>query len=248
MKIAEITDKGIQTLQQYMDMNTNDDAAKAQAQLVQGNNIFCEVRGEFYSDLPATDEDKKAKLREFILSQNSKLEEVKKHQSPEIAVLACSDSRADPASIFSKQGFNKIFVVRNAGNVFTDEVEESMVVPVSHDAAIIVVCGHYKCGAMNACAKARMEKTENKVMPSIVNRINAVAPADVMEADELAKYNVADVLYNLANSENPVLKEAFAANKTKLSGAMYDIDSGKVEFMDFNNVKTLLLNRKENCR
>jgi len=248
MKIAEITDKGLDNLQQCMDMSTNERAAKAQTQLAEGNQIFCEARGDFYSDLPATDEAIKAKMQQFIASQNSKLEEVKKHQAPEIAVLACSDSRADPATIFTKQGFNKIFVVRNAGNIFTDEVEESMVVPVSHDAAVIVVCGHYKCGAMNACAKARAEKTENKVMPSIVGRINAIAPANVTEVDELAKYNVADVLYNLANSENPVLKEAFSADKVKLSGAMYDIDSGKVEFMGFKEVQTLLLNRRANCR
>ena len=248
MKIAEITDKGMENLQKYMDMSTNERAANAQAGLAEGNRIFCEARGEFYSDLPSTDEATKAQMRQFILSQNSKLEEVKKHQAPEIAVLACSDSRADPASVFTKQGFNKIFVVRNAGNVFTDEVEESMVVPVSHDAAIIVICGHYKCGAMNACAMYRQGKTETVAMPSIVGRINAIAPANVTEADELAKYNVADVLYNLANSENPVLKEAFDADKVKLTGAMYDIDSGKVEFMNFSDIKPLLLNRRENCR
>ena len=248
MKIATITDDGMKNLKQYMDMSTNERAAKAQAQLEEGNEIFREARGDFYSDLPATNEAVKAKMRQFILSQNSKLEEVKKHQAPEIAVLACSDSRADPASIFTKQGFNKIFVVRNAGNVFTDEVEESMVVPVSHDAAIIVICGHYKCGAMNACAKYRKGEMDKVTMPSIINRINAIAPADVKDADELAKYNVADVLYNLANSENSVLKEAFAANKVKLAGAMYDIDSGMVTFMPYNEIQYLLLKRKENCR
>lgn len=249
MKIAEITDKGISALEQCMNLSNNDQAQKAKEQLVEGNDIFCENRGEFYTDLPVSDEEKKAKLRDFILSQNSKLEEVKKHQTPEIAVLACSDSRADPAAIFSKQGFNKIFVVRNAGNIFTNEVEESMVVPVNHDAAIIVVCGHYKCGAMNACSMVRQQKSENTTMTSIINRIDAIAPKNIIDPDELAKYNVADVLYNLAISDNPVLRKAFAENKTKLSGAMYDIDSGKVSFMDFDEVKVLLLNRmKENSR
>ncbi len=248
MQVAEINDAGLEKLGKYMDVSTNERAAKAKAKLVQGNEVFCEARGEFYSDLPAVSEKAKTDLRDFVLSGNSALEEVKKHQAPEIAVLACSDSRADPAAVFSQHGFNKIFVVRNAGNVFTTEVEESMVVPVSHDAAVIVVCGHYKCGAMNACAKMRKENVKNAVMPAIVGRIDAIAPANVTEADELAKYNVADVLYSLAISENSVLKDAFVANKVKLLGAMYDIDSGKVEFMDFKEVNKLLLNRKENCK
>ena len=240
-----VSKEGLERLQMVMDIddfaNGDNKAKKAINELTEGNRIFVENRGEYYSDVTRPTFEEVSKLHQFLEGLNPELEEVMHHQTPTKAILACSDSRVTPDVIFSHVGFNKMFEVRNAGNIFTKEAEESMVVPASHDTPLMVICGHYKCGAMNACATQRKTQQMNEAMPTTVANLEAVAPKEITDADEIAKYNVANVAYKFANSENPVLSGVFSGKKMKIAAAMYDIDSGRVDFMDFALVKKMLL-------
>ena len=241
-----ISEEGLKRLQKAMDVDAYAPAKKALNELIEGNDLFVKNRGEYYSDVVRPSFEEVSKLHQFSEGLNPELEEVMHHQTPAKAILACSDSRVTPETIFSHPGFNKIFVVRNAGNIFTKEVEESMVVPASHGTPLMVICGHYKCGAMNACATQRKTQQMNEAMPATVANLEAVAPKGITDADKIAEYNVANVVYRFANSTNPVLSKAFASGEMKIVPMMYNIDSGKVVAMrDVQIIKMLSDNSHE---
>ncbi len=73
-----------------------------------------------------------------------------KGQKPFAAILACSDSRV-PIEIILDAGLGDVFVVRNAGNVVSEEVIGSLEYAVkSLEVKLIMVLGHQDCGAVKA--------------------------------------------------------------------------------------------------
>jgi carbonic anhydrase len=74
-------------------------------------------------------------------------------QSPDVLWIGCSDSRAPPELLVNAQ-LSELFVHRNIGNTILPTDLNSLSVmqyalehlKVKH----IVICGHYKCGAVHA--------------------------------------------------------------------------------------------------
>jgi carbonic anhydrase len=65
-----------------------------------------------------------------------------------VVVVSCSDSRVPPEIIFN-QGLGDIFTVHTAGNVIGDYELGSVEYAVEHlGCSLVVVLGHYKCGAI----------------------------------------------------------------------------------------------------
>ena len=71
-------------------------------------------------------------------------------QQPYAIVIACSDSRVIPESIFSA-GIGELFTIRVAGNVIDDHQLGSIEYAVEHlGTNLVVVMGHTGCGAVEA--------------------------------------------------------------------------------------------------
>ncbi|AMV37036.1 carbonic anhydrase [Planctomyces sp. SH-PL62] len=83
-------------------------------------------------------------------------------QKPFALVLGCSDARVPTEMLFG-QGFNDLFVVRNAGNVLSDVVLGSIdftVRALSDSVRVIVVLGHTNCGAVKGAVNAYLNPGE----------------------------------------------------------------------------------------
>lgn len=85
-------------------------------------------------------------------------------QSPRAVIIACCDSRADPAIIFDADP-GSIFVVRNVANLAPpfdsngarDGVSAAIEYGVTQlDVPEIVVMGHEKCGGISAVLTGRL--------------------------------------------------------------------------------------------
>lgn len=77
-------------------------------------------------------------------------------QKPFAVVVGCSDARVPTEMLFG-QGFNDLFVVRNAGNVLSDVVQGSIdftLVALKDSVRVIVVLGHTNCGAVKGAVDA----------------------------------------------------------------------------------------------
>lgn len=161
--------------------------------------------------------------------------ELAKGQHPNAVVLSCSDSRVPPEYVFDQQ-LGEVFVVRTAGNVADGVALGSIEYAVEHlGVPIIVVLGHRSCGAVKAAVEARQKHVHphgniaevlKLVMPAVAQAERAKAP-DLLNASIDA--NVALEAKALVK-RSPLIAERVKAGKVKIITAIYDLETGKVEF------------------
>ncbi len=157
-------------------------------------------------------------------------------QHPLATVLACADSR-EPVEIIFDQGIGDIFVVRVAGNVAATDEIGSMEYAVDHLATpLVVVLGHTQCGAVTAVVD------DAKLPPNIATLVEPIKPA-VDKAREANPQAAKDVLLKAAITDNvwqamedtlrlsPIIREKVRDGQTQLVGALYDLDSGQVQWL-----------------
>ena len=150
----------------------------------------------------------------------------KEGQHPYAIVITCSDARVIPDAIFSA-GIGDLFVIRVAGNVLDNHQLGSVEYAFSHlDANVIVMLGHTKCGAISAAQNSH--GTTDKFIKYIIE--------DISEAigDETDDYKA--TVLNVKHGVN-IIKNAFHNHpdiedgELDVLGAVYDIETGKVEWV-----------------
>ncbi len=152
-------------------------------------------------------------------------------QNPHTLILSCADSRVPPEHIFLA-GIGELFVVRNAGNVLSETVLASIEYAVLHlGIKLVVVLGHSHCGAVGA-ALAYDGKAQQEVAPSalsgVVRHIHATLQGE-KDPRKAEKANVQSVLQTVA--AHPPLQKYFQGEHAVVRGALYDLESGRVEFL-----------------
>ena len=172
-------------------------------------------------------EDKSIKPRQ----NRSAILSSEKGQTPFAVIVGCSDSRV-PNEIIFDQGVGDLFIVRTAGQVMAaasyGSIEYDSVVLGSK---LIVVLGHQKCGAVDAAIK------RPDVPGHIITLVNSIKPAaeksKTMAGDPLdnaVRQNVLDQVKELRDLE-PVLARKFKRGENLIVGAVYNLGTGKVEFL-----------------
>jgi carbonic anhydrase len=157
-------------------------------------------------------------------------------QHPKAIVLACSDSRVCPELIFDK-GLGDLFVIRVAGNIVDDAVIGSIEYAVEHlHTSLVVVMGHQNCGAV-AAAVEDLEKHENGITNHIrilTDKIQqAMISVNYSDKDTVKKALMCNILFSLSTltQSRPVLSEAVKKGDISVVGAVYDLYTGKVEWL-----------------
>ena len=98
--------------------------------------------------------------------------------------------------------------------------------------------GHTNCGAV----KGAIDQVELGNLTQLLAKIKPAIDADVEGerttknsafVNAVTKKNVMLIMENIKQS-SPVLKEMDDNNEIDIIGAMYDVESGKVEFFDKN--------------
>jgi carbonic anhydrase len=164
-------------------------------------------------------------------------EGVAKAQAPWATIITCSDSRVPPELLFGGLGLGEIFVGRNAGNMVDTATMGTIEYGAEHlGIPLIVVMGHERCGAV-AAACAVVEKHE-KFPGSIGPMVNAIVPAakavrgqpgDFVDntVRESAKRTATKVA-----TKSEIVSHLIKAKKVKVIAARYDLDNGRVEFLN----------------
>ncbi len=169
----------------------------------------------------------------------ARIREVAKGQKPFAIIVGCSDSRV-PNEIIFDQGLGDLFIVRTAGQVSAAasfgsiEFAEAVL-----GANLIVVLRHTECGAVAAACNyqkpvpGHMITLVNSIKPAAMTVERLVRQGKVAQKDfvnETVKQNVRVQVEQLRNLE-PILSEAVRSGRTKIVGAVYDLATGKVEFL-----------------
>lgn len=203
------------------DHGTDLTPAQAYSRLVDGNHDF--VTGEAR---PAVD--------------FKRLATIAGGQEPWATVVCCSDSRVPPELIF-QTGFGELFVVRNAGNTAATSqslgsVEYSV---FKFHTPLIIVLGHSKCGAVEG-ATALVQSNGSASFPgSIGPMVEPILPAAlaarIQPGDPVAngvRENVIRVRDRLRSPEQPILYPPYRSGELAIVGAIYDLDTRVVTFLD----------------
>lgn len=157
-------------------------------------------------------------------------------QKPFVTVLTCADSRIPVERVFDR-GVGEVFTVRVAGNVAGDSETGTIEYGVGHlKTGLLVVMGHTKCGAVAAaCSGAQVHgkvaSLIQHVTPAVERaRKNNPGASESELATLTERENVWQSVYDLLKTSDEV-REMVAAKNLKVVGAIYDISSGKVEFL-----------------
>ena len=158
-------------------------------------------------------------------------------QYPAAVVLGCVDSRV-PAEIVFDAGIGDMFVGRVAGNVVNGDVLGSIEFACAVSGAkVVLVMGHTACGAV----KGAIDDVVMGNLTGLLARVKAALPATEFEGekssanasyvDAVARTNVRLVLEEIRR-RSPILAELEEKGSIRMTGAMYDLTTGLVEFID----------------
>ena len=165
-------------------------------------------------------------------------------------VITCSDSRV-PVELIFDAGVMDIFVVRVAGNVCdTDEIG-SIEYGLAHvNTPVLVVLGHTQCGAVTAVTRAVQghgHKLERNIPPLVDNIIPAVKRAIEQQkdvhGDAIIPYAIEENVWQGVEDlfmESPAVRNIVKEGKAKVVGAIYDVGTGKVEWLGMEKIDEIL--------
>ena len=194
-------------------------ALQALSRIKEGNARF--VRGE----------------ARFPTVQKEVLAQLAKRQEPFATILGCSDSRVPPELIFDA-GFGELFVIRVAGNVLGDAIFGTLQYAGRHlHTPLFVVLGHEGCGAVSAAVdlKLRGVRLESRIEVLLENILPALDGIDTQQPGEAmlqaaVEANVRRTVREILQTPEAKIREA--ARDVMLVGAVYEMKSGRVRFLD----------------
>ncbi len=170
-------------------------------------------------------------------------------QHPLAVVLSCIDSRV-PAELVLDLGIGDILSVRVAGNVIGNKSLGSIEYGVSVEGVkLVLVLGHTRCGAVASTVQLMCDHSDptqvtgcthldsivHEVVPCVdeeaCERLDEMSPEEREQfVDEVARRNVYRSVHEIS-ARSQVIRDLVQAGKVMVVGALYDVKSGKMEFL-----------------
>jgi carbonic anhydrase len=164
-------------------------------------------------------------------------------QKPETLVIACSDSRSDPATIFNAKP-GELFVVRNIAAIVPpleiDNSHHGTTAAIAFAVLVlnvrnILVLGHAQCSGVAAA----LDENFGNDIPFVRSWIDLLAPAVERAGqakDEAARHIALErdtVRLSMERlMEYPFIAERVRAGSLEINGARFGIADGKLEMFD----------------
>jgi carbonic anhydrase len=155
-------------------------------------------------------------------------------QFPFAVVLGCIDSRVPPELIFDL-GIGDVFSIRIAGNFVNDDILGSMEFACKVvGSKLILVLGHTSCGAIKGAV-------DNVKLGNLTGLVGMLKPAveafkksskqgTELDTNQIAEMNVKMNIEQI-KQKSPILNEMLENMEIAISGAMYNVATGKVTFL-----------------
>ena len=205
------------------------------------NNDYIDSGGDFTDPIKIIDELK----RGFDRFLNNKTHhphatQARRHQlaggqHPQVALLACSDSRV-PVEVIFDAGFGDLFVIRNAGNTNTFGSAGSIEYAVLDlNVRVLVVMSHQGCGAVKA-AFLKDQKFSASLTELVIDIQNGLSKHGVNIDDDQA-YADACVQHAIITAKSLVetsepIRTAVAEKKLMIQPAFLHIDPLNISWLE----------------
>jgi carbonic anhydrase len=164
--------------------------------------------------------------------------ETSEGQWPFATILSCIDSRTSAELIFD-QGLGDVFSVRIAGNIVNTDILGSMEFACKvAGSKLIVVLGHTKCGAVKgACDHVEMGNlTEllSKLQPAVyaeraITQVDQRNSKNNVFVENVSAINVRRSVKSIIE-RSYIIEQMVEKGEIGVVGAMYNIETGKVDF------------------
>jgi carbonic anhydrase len=170
-------------------------------------------------------------------------------QTPRILVIACSDSRVDPAQIFDVAP-GELFVVRNVAALVPpcEQVEGLHGTSAAIEFAIeglgiktVLVMGHARCGGVAAAIERGRWGTKASDPAAKMSFVNAwidllVPVVEALDGNDLTAAERGGIELSLGNLMTfPFVAEKVEAGRLELVGARFDIATGGLDLFEKAN-------------
>lgn len=166
------------------------------------------------------------------------IDETADGQFPFAAILSCIDSRTSAELIFD-QGLGDVFSIRIGGTIINDDILGSMEFACKLvGSKLIVVLGHTKCGAVQgACDNVQLGNLTtllNKIQPSVYYEKTETENRNSQNPEFVEKVTRIQVKRSVERiiKQSVVLREMVENGQIAMIGALYNIETGLVEFLD----------------
>ncbi len=158
-------------------------------------------------------------------------------QYPKAIVLSCVDSRVPVEDVFDR-GIGDLFVARVAGNFVNEDILGSMEFACKVSGSkLILVMGHEHCGAVKAAIDDVKLGNITAMLQNIRPAVELVEYEGVRDANNqefvhmVSERNVKHTIEQI-RLRSSILKEMEDKGDIKIVGALYDMDNGKVNFIE----------------
>lgn len=159
-------------------------------------------------------------------------------QFPKAMILSCVDSRIPVEDVFDR-GIGDVFVARVAGNFEnTDNLGSMEFATKISGAKLILVMGHEDCGAVKASIDQAKLGNITAMLTNIRPAVDSLSdyqgektsanPEFVhLVAEQNVRLTMADI-----RERSPVIREMEEEGQLKISGALYDMKTGAIDFLE----------------
>ena len=154
-------------------------------------------------------------------------------QHPYAIVLACADSREPPEILFD-ESLGRLFVIRVAGNVIDPVVLGSIEYAAEHlHVGTLLILGHESCGAVTAAIEGGGSDHIKDLLTRIAPAVEKAQQAKRDKAGTLDQAIRENVILQMgqAVAQSATLAELVHAKKLEIVGGIYNLHTGKVEFL-----------------
>ncbi|HCX14967.1 MAG TPA: carbonic anhydrase [Rhodospirillaceae bacterium] len=172
----------------------------------------------------------------------SRYEELAKMgQKPRSMVIACSDSRVDPQTVFDSSP-GELFIIRNVAGLVPQYKPDSSyhgtsaalefgvrVLKVKH----IIVLGHARCGGVQAMVEGSPAEAKEFVEPWMKIAKKALHSQPPKNVEKLTYYETEVVRITLENLLTfPWIRDAVMAGDLNLNGFRFDVSNGTLSLLE----------------
>jgi len=149
-------------------------------------------------------------------------------QSPQAAVITCSDSRVAPEILFD-QPLGSFLVARVPGNVASASVRWMLDIAVCElSVPLVLVVGHTGCRAVEQVIQDKPSARHEELQVGIhtaMERVRESQPRDYFRS--VVMENARQTVLELSR-DVPALREAAQAGTTAMLPALYEVETGRV--------------------
>lgn len=177
-------------------------------------------------------------FKNLLLARNEEWKKIKDGSSTvngslRAVVLGCIDSRVPVEKIFqAKPG--ELLVLKNAGNLITNDMLRSMIVAIYElKAKFIIILGHTSCGMAILDNTEKIDLLKQKMGEKLLNSIKKLE-----DKDPLAWFGFFDQgkWEDNAKAQTQIIQKFLndyipKEYHPKILTALYDIDEGSVKFL-----------------